>query len=321
MAYGQYQNNGAASTAKKSDAKDTNTTGVRLTNYDAGKYMNINYWKRTCSLDIGPIPAGVTRSTPGPWDWKASMPTMHMAMSFSSLTVLEEICDEVWDSIKKSGTFTNVGAPCGAELEHLVEINNGSTIGQPDGIYIVMYKDRDQSGHANSYDFYPCTTRVVERNYDVKTGTSTKDITRTQDFKDFRRCIHEAVSALTMAFAHSVREAESADRATITSALAAICAKNDIAVTTQLKSAAPASGGSTGYQKQGGWNKGGNRGNWNGGYKKPYGGNGYQQGGYQQGGQRYGVGGQKSNNDTPPWEGGVEVTLNSPDQAGFNSLY
>lgn len=324
MAYGNYNGNGgyqkpaASSSPKKSSNQDSATNGVRLTNYDAMRYMNINYWKRALSIDIGPIPQGVTRSNPAPWDWNASKPTMHMAMTFTSLTVLEEICDEVWESIKKTGSFTNVGAPCGADLNHLVEINNGSTIGQPAGIYIVLYKDRDQSGRAQSYDFYPCSSRVIERDYDPNTGNSTKDITKTQDFKDFRRCIHEAVSAFTMAYAHSVQEVQHLEKLSILNQISAICAHNGITVeSVGTPGNRPSPVRNNGNQNSGGGWKSNNgyRGNNNGGNRK-YG------GGY---GSRYGVGNNnnRNNDDTPPWsqDSSIEVNLNSPEQADFNNLF
>ena len=312
-------NNQQPAQPKKTDAKDASTTGVRLTNYDAMKYLNINYWKRACSIDIGPIPEGVTRSNPAPWDWKASMPTMHMAMTFTSLTVLEEICDEVWESIKKSGTFSNVGAPCGSDLSNLVELNNGSTIGQPDGIYLVLYRNRDANGIPERYDFYPFATRVIERSFNPTNGHSTKDVTKTQDFKDFRRCIHEAVSALTMAVAHSVQEVQNLDKLSIITRLASICAHQGINVETATRTAggqqqsAPVrqNNGYSGYGKSGGYRNN---------YPKKQYNNNY-------GGNRYGVSNSRSN-DNPPWNnnsnGGtetIEVNLSSPAQADFDSLY
>ena len=50
MAYGNNNFNGgyqkpAATTAKKK-SEDSNTKGVRLTNYDQMKYLDINYWKK-----------------------------------------------------------------------------------------------------------------------------------------------------------------------------------------------------------------------------------------------------------------------------------
>lgn len=315
MPYNGFNNSNSqqSSQQKKSDAKDASTTGIRLTNYDAMKYLNINYWKRACSVDIGPIPEGVTRSNPAPWDWKASMPTIHIAMTFTSLTVLEEICDEVWESIKKSGTFSNVGAPCGSDLSNLVELNNGSTIGQPEGIYLVLYRGRNANGVAERYDFYPFAGRVIERGYNPTTGQSTKDISKTQDFKDFRRCIHEAVSALTMAVAHSVQEVQNLDKLSIITRLASICAHQGVTV----ESGTRAGGASAGPVRQNGYGKG------NGGYRNNYQKKQYGNGNY--GGNRFGVSGSRQN-DNPPWSSNsssdtVEVNLSSPSQADFDSLF
>lgn len=317
MPYNGFNNSNTQQPAqKKSDAKDASTTGVRLTNYDAMKYLNINYWKRACSVDIGPIPEGVTRSNPAPWDWKASMPTMHIAMTFTSLTVLEEICDEVWDSIKKSGTFSNVGAPCGSDLGNLVELNNGSTIGQPEGIYLVLYRNRDANGIPERYDFYPFASRVIERGFNPTNGHSTKDVTKTQDFKDFRRCIHEAVSALTMAVAHSVQEVQNLDKLSIITRLASICAHQGISVETATRSVGGAQSGPV--RQNAGYNKG--NGNYHSNYPKKRQGsnNGY-------GGNRYGVFNSRQN-DNPPWNNSsgseaIEVSLSSPAQADFDTLF
>lgn len=324
MPYGNngYQKPANSGTTTKKNNKDS-TSGVRLTNYDAMRYLTVNYWKRTASVDIGPVPQGATRATTV-WDWNESKPTVHLAMSFTSLTTLEAICDEVWDSIKKNGSFANVGAPCGAELNHLIEINNGSTIGQPDGIYIVIYKDRDTAtGRANSYDYYPCSARLIERNYDRNTGASTKDYSKVQDFKDFRRCIHEAVSALTMAYAHTVQEVQASDTSSMLEAMAAICAHNGITLQNSSSTASrsagssKSSGGSSGYQ----------RGNWQNRSRGGYGGNSYGNNGYPK--KSYGGGYQNNSyGDNPPWKQSApqqqqqdnEMSMTMNDLNGFDVL-
>lgn len=316
--FNNINNQQQASQSKKSDSRDASTTGVRLTNYDAMKYLNINYWKRACSIDIGPIPQGVTRSNPAPWDWKASMPTMHIAMTFTTLTVLEDICDEVWDSIRKSGTFSNVGAPCGSDLTNLVEINNGSTIGQPEGIYLVLYRGRDANGVPERYDFYPFSTRVIERGFNPTTGHSTKDISKTQDFKDFRRCIHEAVSALTMAVAHSVQEVQNLDKLSIIGRLASICAHQGISIESATRSAGGQQPAPVRQNNQWKSNSNGYKGNHQ---KKQY---GNTNGGY--GSSRYGASNSRQTGN-PPWgndqvqDASVEISISSPSQADFDTLF
>lgn len=324
MAYGNNNFNGgyqkpAATTAKKK-SEDSNTKGVRLTNYDQMKYLDINYWKKACSIDVGVIPQGAAPGTGASWSWNDAKPTIHLALTFATLTTLETICDEVWESIKKTGSFTNVGAPCGSNFTNMVEINNGSTLNMPEGIYIVLYKDRDQSGKAQLMEVYPCSTRTIERNYDPSTGNSVKDINKTQDFKDFRRCIHEAVSAFTMAYAHSVQEVQNLDRLSVASELGALCQHFGIDVSKM--DSKPAYTGNN----SGGARSGGNSGYRSGGYqRKSYGGNsnGYGRRDYNPGKPQY----SGSHNDTPPWASrtpndapteSMEINLSSPEEAFDN---
>ena len=317
MPNGNNINNGYQRTTQSAKAKkdaDTNTKGVRLTNYEQMKYLDFNYWKKACSIDIGVIPQGATPGSGASWSWNDSKPTIHLCLTFATLTTLETICDEVWESIKKTGSFTSAGAPCGANFSNLVEINSGNSINMPNGIYIVLYKDRDQSGKAREMEVYPCSTRTIERNYDPSTGNSVKDINKTQDFKDFRRCVHEAVSAFTMAYAHTVQEVQNLDRLAISAELGAICQHHGIDITSL--DAKPAT-----FQSQ---NKSsGGNGYRSGGYqKKSYGGSGYGKREYNGGKPQY----SGSNNDTPPWatrspgQDNVELNLASPDQALFDNF-
>lgn len=303
MAYNAQYNrtvNGTDTVEKKN--QDVNTTGVRFMNYDKMKYLAVNYWKKSCTIDIGIIPAGMSRGSGASWNWKDAPPaTIHVGLTFNTLTTLESNCDEVWEALKKTGTFSNIGAVCGLDLNNMVEINNGSTLGMETGIYLVIYKDIDaNTGKPGNMEVYPFATREVVRNYDYRTGQKMSDTNTLQEFKDFRRIIHEACSALTMAYAHTVSESINPAKTSIAAALGNIGKKLGVDSAT--------SASSVGNQQNAQYAKTQYRSQYT-GAKKPYNGNNYRRNNYSQQGQQ-------QRGDTPPWESS-DITLNSPDQANF----
>ena len=305
MAYNTQYTKPAYSADIDKKSQDTNTSGVRFMNYDKMKYLAINYWKKACTIDIGIIPAGMSRGSGASWNWKDTPPAnIHLSLTFNTLTTLESNCDEVWEALKKTGTFSNIGAICGLDLNNMVEINNGSTLGMETGIYLVLYKNIDQNtGKPGNMEVYPFATREVIRNYDYRTGQKMSDTNALQEFKDFRRIIHEACSALTMAYAHTVSESINPAKTSIAAALGSISKKLGVDGTSSSASIGTNQQGST-------YNKSQYKGQYQ-GNKKQYQGTGtnYRKNNYSQYPQT-------QHQDTPPWES-TDITLNSPDQANF----
>lgn len=279
--------------AKNTTAKKDNsvsTTGIAFFNNDQSKFLNINYWGRTMSLEIGICPKGV------PMDWKQrqNAQVLSQYISYNAVADLLMICEEVIDSIKTTGDFTSVGVRVGVREDAIVEISNGSNIRMPKGIYLVIYKDLDDRNCTNKMEYYPFCTSRVYRDYDCTTGSCKEDHIKLGEFKKFKKAVNAAADALTMANAHTVSESKKNEKNAMFMSLSAIGAALGVDMTADLL--ATRTTGTTSYSKDtGSGNKGGyNRNNYQGGpnggnFRKPggnypnnrggYGGN-YQRGSY-----------------------------------------
>ncbi|MCM1295200.1 MAG: hypothetical protein NC311_06635 [Muribaculaceae bacterium] len=189
---------------------------------------------------------------------------MTQVISFSDLSELQDICEEVIESVKNTGTFTPTGVRVGSKEDCIVEINNGSTIGMSPGIYLVLYKNLDSSGRTNNLEFYPfCDCKVV-RGYDHTSGNAKEDISKIGDFKKFYRMVKESAKAFTMAQAHAVSVNIEADKLRCFRVLSALTASMGIDMNAELRAAYDTSS----YQRGGGGRSygGGSR---SGGYNAP----------------------------------------------------
>lgn len=208
------------------------TTGIRLTNERAGRFLDINFWGRYGTLSIGAVAPG----TPITWDTVKNTPTTQQNLTFSDLNELWDICDEVIDTVKNTGTFTPTGMRVtntkGADS--IVEISNGSNLNLSPGIYLVLYKNLDSSNRTNMIEYYPFNETHVIRGYDHNSGTGKDDIIKVGEFKKFYRAVREAAKAFTMAQAHAASVASQGDKIAAFKALAAMTAAMGIDMTKEL---------------------------------------------------------------------------------------
>lgn len=272
MAYGNgFNNNGGGGRFPRNNNPRTGnmpqqeqTTGPVLYNHQNGKFLQFDYWGRYASIVIGTMSPGAQMT----FENRRSANKVSQILSFGDLSDLQDVCEEVLESIKTSGTFTSTAVRVGSSGNALVEINNGSNIGQGPGIYLVIYKDLDQANHSNNMELYPFTSSTVLRGYDPSSGNAKEDIAKIGQFKKFYRLVREATKAFTMAMAHSVVVAEKPNRLTQFKALAAISQSMGVSISKELEAAISSSGssGNGGGQRSGGgsWgNRGG--GSYNGG--------------------------------------------------------
>lgn len=261
-----YQPRGPRSAAPRNSAPRTavrdpqeQSTGPTLFNERAGKFLNFNYWGRYASIEIGAIQPG----SPMTWDARKQAQKTSQVISFGDLSDLWDICDEVLESLKNTGTFTSTGLRVGQKQDCMVEINNGSSLNMGPGIYIVIYKNLDSSGRTNNLEFYPCDDVKILRGYDHRTGMSKEDISKVGEFRKFVRCIKESTKAFTMAQAHSVSVNSKNDKLTCFKAMAAITAALGVDMSAELQGLKASSGGSGsgdgGYRRGGGNYGGGSR--------------------------------------------------------------
>lgn len=260
----------------------TSTTGISFANEAAGKFMNFNYWGRNVSLEIGTCPVG----QPFTWETKRNAQVFRQVISFTSLSDLAAMCEEVYDSIKANGTFTPVGIRVGSKKDSILEISNGDNLKMPTGIYLVIYKGLDSTNRTNVLEFYPFDSTRFIRGYDHMTGQIKEDISKIGEFKKFRKAVDSAVDAFTMAQAHAISELKKNDKMACFKALAAVSAalgvdmtkelleKKTTGTTTYTRNQAPSGGGQTGsYPRKGSYGGGYQKGSYNaprsGGYQRP----------------------------------------------------
>lgn len=223
-----YPQNSAPRTQQKDDQE--RSTGPTLYNNKAGKFLNFNYWGRYANIEIGSVQPGTTMT----WDVRKNAQKVSQSIPFENLSELWDICEEVIDSLKNTGTFTSSGIRLGMNQDSVVEINNGSTINMAPGIYLVIYKNLDSSNRTNNLEIYPFDNSRIMRGYDHSTGMVKDDFGKVGQFKKFFRMIKEATKAFTMAQAHSVQVLSKNDKLSTFKALSAISTAMGIDISSEL---------------------------------------------------------------------------------------
>lgn len=246
------------------------TTGIQLTNTRAGRFLNFNFWGRYGTIAIGAVPPGQAIT----WDVVKNTQAVQQNLQFGDLSELQDICEEVMESLKNAGTFTSTAIKCtnNKGTECMVEISNGTNLNLGMGLYLVIYKNLDSGNRAGQIEYYPFSETKVIRGYDPNTGAGKEDIIKVGEFKKFYRAVKEATKAFTMAQAHAVSVNQNNDRLSIFKALAAMTGALGIDMTKELDAVAKGTSRSGSSQRGSG-------------------------GGY---GSRGGYSGQQSNNRYPP---------------------
>jgi len=207
------------------------TGGPTVYNNQAGKFLTFNYWGKNASLEIGTVGPGATMD----WQTRKNAQTFRLVIGFNDLSDLQDVCEEVMDSIKTTGTFTSTAIKCGLRQDSVVEINNGSTIGMSPGIYLALYKNLDSNGRTGNLDVYPFGSVKVLRGYNYQTGAAKEDISKLGEFKKFYKMVKEATKAFTMAQAHAVAVIHDGEKLATFKALSAIMGAMGIDVNAELK--------------------------------------------------------------------------------------
>lgn len=283
-------------------SQEDTTQGPILYNSQAGKFLQFDYWGRYATLRIGTVNPGSQMN----YEARKNAKVTNQVLSFGDLSDLQDVCEEVMESLRNAGTFTSSAIRVGSTGNSLVEINNGSNIGQANGIYLVIYKDLDQGNRTANMDVYPFTTTKVLRSYDPSTGNAKEDLAKIGQFKKFYRLVKEATAAFTMATAHAVTVAEKPNRLIQFKALAALSQQMGVTVSKELEQAiaAPTPSGNGGRS----WG-GGNRGNYGGGSGN-YGNRGGYGGGFNQS--------QASSQPAPTLDDPIDINLSMADMANVN---
>lgn len=209
-----------------------NTTGIRLTNNRTGRFLDFNFWGRYGTIGIGAVAAG-TQIT---WETVKNAQMTQQNMGFGDLNELWDICEEVLDSLKNTGTFTPTGMRVTNSKgnDSIIEISNGSNLNMAAGIYLVIYKNIDSGNRTNSIEYYPFSATHVIRGYDHSTGMGKDDMIKIGEFKKFYRAVREAAKAFTMAQAHAAAVVSQKDKLAAFKAMAAMTASMGIDMSREL---------------------------------------------------------------------------------------
>lgn len=228
----QYSNNNPTNSSNnaQSNNDDTQTPALRLINETAGKFLNVYYWNRCVTAEIGSFQPG------SQFDYTMirNSAKISQCMSFTTIHELLAICEDVLTSIKETGTFTPVAIENGKK-DSIVEISNGSNIGRGPGIYLVIYKQVDSGRRTNNMDLYPFGSTKVILNYDHNSGNGKEDIRPSGDFKKFVFILKEAAKAFTMAQAHAISELKKTEKMATYFGLSAIASALNVDLDAQLK--------------------------------------------------------------------------------------
>lgn len=259
--YNRYPRNSQGSGAPRNSAPRTQNrdpqeqnSGPTLYNDRAGKFLNFNYWGRYANIEIGAVPPGSGMG----WDARKNAQKVTQILSFENLNEIWDICEEVMESIKNTGTFTSAGVRAGSKQDAIVEINNGSTINMAPGIYLVIYKNLDSGNRTNNLEVYPFGDAKIIRGYDHTSGMAKEDSIRIGQFKKFYRMVKEAAKAFTMAQAHSIQTIKHGDKLSTFKALAAITSALGIDMSAELNrtlSSGSRSGNNGGNNGGGGYSR------------------------------------------------------------------
>ena len=278
MAYNNnYQNNQGGYPQRRSTGAPRNSsprtqqrepqeqsTGPTLYNDRAGKFLNFNYWGRYASVEIGIVQPGSTMN----WDARKNAQKVTQVIAFENLSEIWDICEEVLDSLKNTGTFTSAGIRVGMKQDAMIEINNGSTINMAPGIYLVIYKNLDSGNRTNNLEIYPFEDVRIVRGYDHSSGMAKDDINKVGQFKKFYRLVKEAAKAFTMAQVHALQVVTKSDRLGTFKALTSISQALGVDISSELNKFSSNSnkgnnnngGGGYNHHSGGGYNA--PRGNW-----------------------------------------------------------
>lgn len=224
------------------------TTGFRLTNERAGRFLNFDFWGRYGTISIGATAPGNAIT----WETVKNAQTTKQNLAYSDLNELWDICSEVLETVKNTGTFTPTGMRVTNTKgnDSIIEISNGSNLNLSPGIYLVIYKNVDSGNRTNTLEYYPFGETHVIRGYDHTSGMGKDDIIKVGEFKKFYRAVQEATKAFTMAQAHAAQTAGHSDKLSMFKALAAITASMGIDMSKELD--AIAKGSSSRPQSSGG---------------------------------------------------------------------
>lgn len=202
MAYNNNWSNKKGGGKKKDAPAQLTTSSIFLNNSDKGKFLQIKFWARTMGMEIGSYQPN-TMLTP---EIINNTERFGHVFSFKTLCDLVDVCEDILDGVKGTGTFETSAILAGQKKDTIIEISNGDNLGLPTGIYLVIYKNVDQGRRSTTFNFYPFSSTIVMKGYNRNTGEAIDKVKPTGDFKKFLTCIREAMKALTLAQAHVVNE-------------------------------------------------------------------------------------------------------------------
>ena len=252
---GKYNSNrGGGKKGNNNNPAQLSTSSIFLNNQEKGKFLQIKFWSRTMGIEVGAYQPN-SQLTP---EVMNNVQRFGHVFAFQTLCELVDVCEDILDSMKSTGTFETSAILAGQKRDCIIEVSNGDNLGLPTGIYLVIYKNVDPGRRSTSFEFYPFTSTVVMKGYNRNTGEAVDKVKPVGDFKKFLTCIRESMKALTLAQAHAVNELAHADKSKTRAIIFQIARNMGIDPSNFNDGSA--------YQKSG--NKGGYQQNGNNGYQR-----------------------------------------------------
>ncbi len=242
-----YSNNSGTGYKK---SKNKEIDGVLLYNDSMGKFLKTRFWSRCLAFDIGTYKPGSEINS----DLIKNAQIFSHSIGFSSIIEFLDVCEDVYDEIKRTGNFKSASIIAGQKKDAIIEISNGSNINMPAGIYLCIYKNLDPNKRTNNMEIYPFNSTKVLYDYNHTTGAANEEIKHLGNFKKFIVILREAANAFTMSQAHAIKEASKNEVFGIVEGLARISASMGIDVSKTVENVG--SGAYSTYKKpSGGYSK------------------------------------------------------------------
>lgn len=174
------------------------TYGGNYSNGDAKEKLQIDYTNKLMTVKIMPMGS----------DFRGDEKNGDK-ITFSAATAsmfLDELIDAK-ESFKKGESFCNM-ITCGIQTNNAIEISDGTNIGRPYGMYVVIYVDIQQNKKTDRAFVYTIKSGTVIKGYNHKTGEGTAHHKPFREINDIIYNFEEFVKTSNRAAAHALKDAD-----------------------------------------------------------------------------------------------------------------
>lgn len=185
------------------------TYGSSYANYETKEKMQIDYSNKNLALKIMPVDDNFRGI-------EAKAGDIYFQSATASIFVDE--LKEAKAAFQKGEAFNSM-VTCGVQTNNGIQITDGSNIGRPYGMYIVIYKDIQANKKTDKFWIYTVKGAFVVKNYDTKTGQGEMINKPFRELKDIIINFDEFIKASNRAAAHAVRDADKYSKSSLMQAV------------------------------------------------------------------------------------------------------